>query len=57
MQIVKKADGYDLRLYEAFPVVTMSYENRAEGYGSLGNYIGACVLCMYVCLANILRRK
>ena len=40
LQIIQKAKGYDLRLYEVFPVVTMSYENRAEGYGNLGNYIG-----------------
>lgn len=38
-QVINKNSDYSLRLYELFPVVTMEYENRAEGYGSLGNYI------------------
>eukprot|EP00195_Chlamydomonas_chlamydogama_P015575 CAMPEP_0202901682 /NCGR_PEP_ID=MMETSP1392-20130828/14398_1 /ASSEMBLY_ACC=CAM_ASM_000868 /TAXON_ID=225041 /ORGANISM="Chlamydomonas chlamydogama, Strain SAG 11-48b" /LENGTH=190 /DNA_ID=CAMNT_0049588285 /DNA_START=287 /DNA_END=859 /DNA_ORIENTATION=+ len=37
--VVKRADGYDLRLYDVYPVVEMEYARREEGYAALGEYI------------------
>jgi hypothetical protein len=38
--VVSKADGYDLRLYQPYPVVRTEYEARPPAFLSLGEYLG-----------------
>jgi len=37
-QTISKGAVYDLRLYEAYPVVEMDYRRRENGYLTLGQY-------------------
>jgi hypothetical protein len=38
--VVSKADGYDLRLYQPYPVVRTEYEARPPAFLALGEYLG-----------------
>lgn len=38
--VVSKADGYDLRLYQPYPVVRTEYQARPGAFLSLGEYLG-----------------
>lgn len=38
--VVSKAQGYDLRLYQPYPVVRMDYEARPPAFLALGEYLG-----------------
>lgn len=38
--VVKRGERYDLRLYDAFPVVECDYTRREEAYLALGEYQG-----------------
>ena len=37
-QTVQKADGYDLRFYEPYPIIEMDYRRREAAYLTLGQY-------------------